>query len=340
MKAGSTSPTRDVFVLGAGFSKAISGEMPTMDDLSAEVLQRLPNRDPGLSSTLEAIGGNVETWMSYLSQDQPWLAQRDNDYNLSRARLILGIIENVVQERTLAVVASESPAWLTSLIRAWHDQMATIITLNYDTLVERAARRIELAERDSGILLPHIYPPFFTHLASRTGTAVWGEEPMPTFSLLKLHGSMNWYYSGRRAFYGETIFYANVTPFGDGTSDEEQQGRVGARDKEVLIVPPAAEKTTYFDNEAVRGLWREANDALKTADRIIVIGYSLPQADLAMQLFLGTIRQNPNARIHVVDICQDVLDRYRSLLDREIDNKYVDSNHPVEDFARVYPGSL
>ena len=31
----------DVFILGAGFSKAIHSRMPTMDELSTEVLKRL-----------------------------------------------------------------------------------------------------------------------------------------------------------------------------------------------------------------------------------------------------------------------------------------------------------
>ena len=306
----------DIFILGAGFSKAISQEMPPMEDLGTEVLARLGEFDPRLLAKLETLGGNIEMWVSYLSQDQPWLPERDNQYNLSRARLICGIIEEVVQERTTRAVALEPPDWLRSLIRAWHHRTATVITLNYDTLIERAAMDLQMANSHERMLPPHIYPPFFAHLSSRTGSAVWGEERLETFSLLKLHGSMNWYYSGRRDFYGETIFYSNVTPFGEGISEDEHRLSAGARDKEVLIVPPAAEKATYFGNEAVRGLWQEANHALQIADRIVMVGYSLPAADLAMQLFLGTIRQNSSAEIQVVDIDRGVLDRYGQLLAR------------------------
>ena len=233
----------DVFILGAGFSKAISHEMPMMENLTTEVIAKLHDIDPTLLSKLRTLGDNIEHWISYLSQDQPWLAERDNDYNLSRARLICGIIEEVVRERTTRVVDRDPPDWLRSLIRAWHREQATVITLNYDTLIERAAR-LQVTDDDQRIVPLYIYPPFFAHIASRTGGAIWQNTAPETFSLLKLHGSMNWYYSGRRDFYGETIFYTDVTPFGDDISEDEQRGREDARGKEVLIVPPPQKRRT------------------------------------------------------------------------------------------------
>ena len=38
----------------------------------------------------------------------------------------------------------------------------------------------------------------------REQAPVVGEEPLETFTLLKLHGSMNWYYSGRQNTMGRT----------------------------------------------------------------------------------------------------------------------------------------
>ena len=38
-------------------------------------------------------------------------------------------------------------------------------------------------------------------------------------------------------------------------------------DKEVLIIPPVTDKLTYFNNETVRRLWREASEALYAASR-------------------------------------------------------------------------
>ena len=325
----------DVFILGAGFSKAISHEMPTMENLTREVLAKLQDIDPTLLSKLRTLGDNIEHWISYLSQDQPWFTERDNHYNLSHARLICGIIEEVVLECTTCVVDREPPDWLRSLVRAWHREQATVITLNYDTLIERAARLL-ITDDDQHIVPHYIYPPFFAHIASRTGGAIWQDKAPETFSLLKLHGSMNWYYSGRRDFYGETIFYTDVTPFGDDISEDEQLCREYARGKEVLIVPPAAEKTHYFGNEAVRGLWRDANHALGNAKRIVVVGYSLPQEDLAMRLFLSAIQQNQNAKRYLVDTEPKVLNRYSDLLGIEFDDTYLGGDNPIECFVNSY----
>ena len=48
------------------------------------------------------------------------------------------------------------------------------------------------------------------------------------------------------------------------------------RDKDVLIVPPITEKSSYFKNETINRLWWEAAEALRHATRVFVIGYSLP----------------------------------------------------------------
>ena len=102
------------------------------------------------------------------------------------------------------------------------------------------------------------------------------EKKVDTFLYLKLHGSINWYYSGRDDFYGETIFYADVPPFGSDYSDQEKVLSALSGDKQTLIIPPANEKTIYFNNETVKGLWHDASVALSKATRVFVIGYSLP----------------------------------------------------------------
>ena len=204
----------DVFVLGAGFSKAIYDGMPTMDELSTEVIRSLAKHDFPVPSVLDNLGNDIELWMTYLSQRHPWLTTGDYYYNQMIAAHIRQHIERIIDDCTSRAVRSNAPTWLNSLLRSWHGRCATIITLNYDTLIERATGELRITDGIQRIMAEQMYPPYFANIASRSGAGLWGKKKLNTFSYFKLHGSMNWYYSGRDDFYGETIFYADVPPIG------------------------------------------------------------------------------------------------------------------------------
>ena len=305
-------------------------------------MPRIRRLDPGLAERLAKLGNNVELWMSYLSQDQPWLRVEENQHNLSVASRIRRDICTIVAEHTLQAASGEPPEWLERLLRAWHDRHSVVATLNYDTLVERVARGLwvpsERAPEDDDdpehneIHLANLYPAYFMYVRGRAGYAVGPPLRRSTFTLLKLHGSTNWYYSGRPDFYGETILYADVPPFGTATAGEEER----QADKETLIIPPVTEKTTYFRNETVGRLWLEAARAISTAGRVFVIGYSLPPSDLGMTLFLATVRRNPPPTFHVVDIDPEVARRYRKVLSSHVEASFIRDDDAVARFATDY----
>ena len=331
---------RDVFILGAGFSKAVNDTMPVMHDLTDEILRTIRQRDPAFAKRLEDLGSNVELWMSYLSQNQPWLSEEDIYHNLSMARVIRQRLQVIIDERTWETARFSTPAWFERLLKSWHNHRSTVVTLNYDTLVERASRGLNVSDKVSTIRPPQIYPPFFENVDARTGSGLWGEEPLETFTLLKLHGSMNWYYSGRPEFYGENILYADVPPLGSDFQTVEKERRKRSRDKDTLIIPPVTEKTTYFRNETICRLWHEAAQELKSADRIFIIGYSLPTSDLGMRLFLATIRQNPCASLFLVDVDITLPTRYREFLRLPVQDTFVSLDRPLVAFANAYPGGI
>ena len=307
---------KDVFILGAGFSKAINWQMPTMRELTDAVSNGLANspfslpiplRDP--ENRGRELDNNIELWMTYLSEYQPWLDRQFNQYNQGLATALRRSIKNVIEARSIAsMTSSESilgsptsskPEWLDYLIEQWSTRQVSVITLNYDTLVERAARAPSISgiNNGNGILPSQVYPPYFSNIRSRAAALV-SPTPIDTFAYFKLHGSVNWYYSGREDFYGETLFYSDVSPWGSEPDSYERDALSVARDKETLIIPPVAEKTTYFNNETVRRLWQEASNRLYGATRVFVIGYSLPMSDLGMQFFLK--RSLPSSETPVV----------------------------------------
>ena len=255
-------------------------------------------------------------WMSYLSQVQPWLSGPEMDLHRSLAGRIRQLIGRIVDERAWRISGSAPPEWFSRLVLCWHERQAVIITLNYDTLIESAARAGVPEEPRTGetlqdnkrhILPGQIYPSYFTNVAARGGAGLWGEESLKTFRLLKLHGSVNWYYSGREIFFGETIFYNDIPEFEIPEDENARSKKLGqlmglVGDKEMLIIPPVSEKTTYFNNETIRALWKEAGEALREASTVYIIGYSLPPSDLGMQMFLRGNQPTPKTHVFVVDI--------------------------------------
>ena len=137
----------DVFILGAGFSKAIDDSMPTMAELSSAVLEKVGKNQ---LAELARLGNNIELWMTYLSQSQPWLKTPENDRNKAFAGQLREQIKEIIDDRTTSAAQSKPPDWLSHLIRSWHERRASVITLNYDTLIERASRELPIADKIKG----------------------------------------------------------------------------------------------------------------------------------------------------------------------------------------------
>ena len=296
----------EVFLLGAGFSKAVSNHMPLLSELSGEVKQRGPNF---LTPSLATLGDNLEIWLSYLSQPQPWLRESENLRNRATALDVTETVKEVLDEKELLTIKDAPPPWLERLTKTWHETNRAVISLNYDTLVERSARTL-------GVPVDRLYPVPLTQ-ALRRDASVSGSSPAETFTLFKLHGSTNWYYSGSADFAGEVIYYTRVSRWGDRderTQRLEEAEKQSVGDKVPLIVPPTTEKGAFFQHESLRGTWARAAESLAQASTVVVIGYSLPATDLSLRLFLHQGRKTAAKELYIVNTDHRVVDRYRDLL--------------------------
>ena len=293
-----------VFLLGAGFSKAVSAGMPDMAEIS-EILKGRVTYPPRVGS----LTGNVEHLMTYLSQSQPWLAEADNLENRAAFLRVTREIGSLLEERTREAVKESCPEWLNTLVDYWHASQAAVITFNYDTLIERAVQRIE-PKPGYPLALENIYPTPMPD-PRRIG-GIFAPDRHPSFKLYKLHGSVNWYYSGASSYFGETIYSGPVAKWGN-PNVYEQEAQEAASDKVPLIIPPTTEKMGYFQHEAIRLLWSKAGEALSSANQLFCIGYSLPETDLSVRFFLKSLLPKETA-ISIVDIDTNLPDHYRRLL--------------------------
>lgn len=153
----------------------------------------------------------------------------------------------------------------------------SFITFNYDICLDYALQKGGLG--------------FDYNLPEIQGTS--------TFPLLKLHGSINW---GRCSSCNLIVPYfahrANFKPFPHyekmifdlGTKLHHAKCPVddNTLDGPPILVPPTWDKVNHHQN--ISAVWAKASKCLEEANKIIIIGYSMPETDLFFRyLFaLGT----------------------------------------------------
>jgi hypothetical protein len=326
----------DVFILGAGFSKAISPHMPVLTELSDDVSSGLVERKSAtgaLKKSLFALfPSNIELWMTYLAQAHPWLAEAENLRNRATFLDMVVEINRQLSFRISRTVSESCPEWLSRLVLKWHGDQTPVLTLNYDTLIERCAADgcgQKLACSD-------IYPVPLTEIRQRMYLIMQG-KPQNTFRLYKLHGSINWLYSGIADPKGETIYY-EATRHWKIENPQEPTRMLTASDKVPFIVPPLSEKGPFFQHETVCSMWRQAGDALESADRVFILGYSLPQADLTMRYFLTDKARAGQQTFFLVNTNTDVQQHFQTLLGSPftINGDYICGEDPIPNFVDAY----
>ncbi|WP_276937942.1 hypothetical protein [Ferrimicrobium acidiphilum] len=263
----------DVFILGAGFSKAINKNMLLANELLKPVLDKLGDQvEPPRG------GEGFEQWLSRLAAPQPYLTA---DQNLERSAAFMKVsraIAEVLMQREQEALTSTILEWFAKLLFAWHVRKATIISFNYDNLVECGINSQHLPDtggypigvHDALLNLPPI--PF---------TMQEPEASPSTFRLIKLHGSISWYWMSDDMTGATLQRWPDVGSFGSRVGDQREVIRRHLPGRVPFIAPPSSTKSRYLSNPVIRQLWADAYKALCDAKRIFILGYSLPLQDQA-----------------------------------------------------------
>lgn len=326
-----------VFVLGAGFSKAASETVSESDRLPLlwelrELVEawlrtnKLPT-PPFPADRFPGTGGpDVERWLSFLAQPPPWVSPADTKrchasfLDLSRA------IAAVVREQERRVLAVDPVDWLPKLIEKWNggragcwedeqgnllpgasDEKTTVITFNYDTLPERAYMQ---TAPSAGVDFPSnsaadLFAAPLMPLEAR-GMDMMTGRGFARLQLLKLHGSIDWYYSGLEAGPEDIVYHNRIQRWWhDPDLLESPQYRNLVADKVPFLVPPTAVKTMAYRNAVLRSQWTEAASALAEADELVLMGFSLPPTD-SVVLDMIEMHFGRGQDIFVVDCSPDL----------------------------------
>lgn len=148
-----------------------------------------------------------------------------------------------------------------------------IISLNYDTLL------------DSALVRRGWNPVVGYRLGGGKGKVEWepdkanGNASVAGVSLLKLHGSLNWFVRGSYA--GLSKVFASKPVLVSGPRRNEIGGHIRQ------IVPPIYGK--IFEHGHWRKLWTKAFQELCTAEILVVVGCSLIDTDFHLRALLSRV---------------------------------------------------
>ncbi len=335
---------KDVFILGAGFSRAINRQMPLTEGLNdvvdgefLEKLKALGVPRPNGVATRSDTDHRFEEWLNAIAEASPFLTEDDRDYRRILLReLTRKITLRLFREQEVAL-ASKVP-WLEALFGLWHQSKANVITLNYDTLIEGAVDNSYLQNSgprgfNIGAQPRRVLANSNAILAVSMPAPPGDRDPLSdvqtedTFKLFKLHGSLSWISQFERSNNPSAeVYRLREMETGTFSSDQDliQAQARHLSGSSTFVVPPIFAKHRFFDNYLMHQLWAGALDALAAARRIIIIGYSIPEEDLTMRdLLREALRRNvakygDGPAVVIVDKCHadDVEGRVSSIFAR------------------------
>ncbi|MGA9351407.1 MAG: SIR2 family protein [Anaerolineae bacterium] len=293
-----------VYILGAGATKAVAPRAPLMNDFLPLAFAHsaqdprirnvyefvsdfyLGSPLPSDAQSIQAILPRLEDVLSQLDlcvvQNRPLSA----NYPLQRVQALR---EDLVY--LIARLLKDTLEWLEMDRHATRDlahcltEEDAIISLNYDIIVDTAlAQEFGPRRVNYGVdirLFYHWYPDEHYEPA-RAHQAELSRD------LYKLHGSLNWLYCPNCQALDVTLAEKGVLRIFD-----EEEAAVCLRchlPYQALIITPTLLKD--YANGLLLQVWRNAEERITRADRVVFIGYSLADADVEIKCMIKRATYN------------------------------------------------
>lgn len=337
-----------VFLLGAGFSKA--ADFPLANELVSFIQNHLKasmdTRDIGFRNELSdflngihpSLFSNVEHLLTHID-----LALLNNS---------VGIFTHFASTKDLRLFRMNLSGVLVRAFDNSHFKLTknfpqrsyffkfceqlkegdSVITFNYDLIVEQGL----WLQRKWTYLDGYGFDKDINDFQAPFG----GTYPadLPTKSLIKiykLHGSLGWIYDDLNG----QIIYVGMPNYFDGRllfCEKNLQAAKAKRDEGTTFIEPSYIK--QFNCKPILDIWEKAFAVMQQSRELIVIGYSLPEADSAAQTFLASgVRSSQITSITVVDNSPSsiVFDKFETLFKRKVDRKKKTFREWMEEIAVV-----
>ena len=348
------------FLLGAGASNPSPSDIPTVTGLLPELLQRARRLDREQFTSLadfcrdEDIDNIEDLLTAVLISDfcsrnagilslveyQLFGNDRHSDFRRrTRQRPVHTDVSSVayLQDTLQVLFALLSNLMLPASPNAGHQALVgylrerpqtPIVTTNYDCCIDRA-------------LIDNSIP--FSYTVDFANSGPLPNSSGPSASLIKLHGSLNW-------FYCETCQVVRLIDIEQTVMDYvEQRGEYPiisvcndcGGQKRALLVPPYAMK---FDvAPPLQPSIANAASSFENKTLIVVVGFSFADADLYIsRMLIKAMQESSEARLLIIDPDYKVVERVRRKFEAQIPDFDSDSRILMlqGDCARVLPQFL
>ncbi len=308
-----------VYVLGAGASKGLNQGAPLMPQLLGKALEFSLDRRQGTISAphardvkafLEDFYGSTDACIppfeDVLSLFDYCIGNNvplSGDYSVDKLRQLrqklIYIMGRVLQEEMDRRTDEPLAGSFVSRVR----DEDSIVSLNYDLIVDNALRRLVGRTNYHIPIRNHQFYPSPLHV--------------PGSGIYKLHGSLNWLYCPVcREIYTTDHRKEGLEALARSVLCEECETPL-----EVVLITPTYLKN--YGNSFISQLWHKAQQKLQHAEQVVFVGYSLPEADIDLRIFLtralyaNRVIRNRPCEITVVDRAEtdenDVSKRYEQL---------------------------
>lgn len=263
-----------IYVLGSGFSKSISKNMPSMKGLTEELRRAEDDNYPELMKFMQTLNkkSNGSRELTSMEAVCSLILGRDIFYN-STVNLHYQILQNQLVhwlyekiDKAAKTVDSDKEEvlkqFINSCVQPKDGKKALVITFNYDLLLER----LFVSLPDLPCTLDYVVRlnSYFDEKKTAAGKDI--------FPYLKLHGSFNWFrspgslvcntdnvYLSEEGCYSRNLIHYNDIP---------------------VFVPMTFSKQSYLEGSFFNVLWNIAQRYLEMAEEITFIGYGFPATDL------------------------------------------------------------
>ena len=347
-----SSHEKTVYFLGAGATRADYPHIPLMDDLLHEIVSSRSAEGPLLEFLGEIFGrqgvrcetnvqarpriDDVFTMIdACLSGRAPSPAGRSREQLIEIRRHLIASIGQVIARN----INDGHARVATRFAKHLPESCSTIISTNYDIVMDNALLERRPKNVNYGVPIRQAVHRVNALLEGRFDE-IHHYRPIPDsqevvrrggIPLMKLNGSLNWLYCPRCDEVDITLLQSKGAV---GILDEPELGRCSRAEctspYEPVLVGPSLEQR--YEHRVLRDTWSRAERALQTADRLVMIGYSMPDADYLIRAMLARTFANRSHDVTVVTMGKTDLDQ--PLLEQRYRRVFSECTFESEGFAK------
>jgi NAD-dependent SIR2 family protein deacetylase len=313
---------RITIFLGAGAS--IPSKIPGLQGITSKLVEKAKMHNVGeVIDYLENIP-DVEKALTLLQILE--VLERFDMSNLIRLRKIKSIRHYKYIHQTLTSFLDE---WLDDMFKAepnkTHISIAkfisyilknninvniSIVTTNYDCCMEKA------------LLYENII--INTHMTEIT-------ERQKCVELIKIHGSINWYYCPHCLEVQEYDIEKVCNIIRNGILPKFQCERDNSIMRRVIVLP------YYFklvQIPKIIDIWQKGKEAIINSNLIIIVGYSFPETDDYLRQIFKQAFMNDSTFVIVVDPSENVkaeIEKFSEIVGKDFNNRVIYLQHKAEE---------